>query len=413
MLLLSSALGYTLLEVSAQVRGIRMTYVEGDPERLQAALKVHPAQPDVHARLGAVYLFDPWQFNPAQALSHYETAVRLQPFAWSAWLNLGYAYEQQGDADRAERAYLTGVQLAPRYFYPRWLYGNFLLRRGELNRSFDQLQQAADIRPSAVGSICSMIWQITGGRPDAVVQFSGRLTSGQARASVCQYLLTQQQYQPAVAVWATIDDTDPARITTSRWLLSTLRAAGRWSLARQVWQEIAPKQLAGKTTVSSVDWALWDGGFEQETPLGAFEWSINSSQDVQAIRDRSEQYEGDRSLRLEFLRHQKVNFSGVTHELWVKPLTRYRLEFYYRTEKVPEANGLFIALGDAEAPAQFNLEFPLNNPQQWTAQHIQFETPAETRVLRLQILRRPVEQLYDFIRGKVWFDAFRLEEINE
>ncbi|MCS6806086.1 MAG: hypothetical protein RMM98_06905 [Acidobacteriota bacterium] len=412
-LLLSCALGYVLLHVSAEVRGARLTYVEGDPERLKAALAVYPVQADVHRRLGAVYLSDPWRFDPAQAVSHYEMAVRLEPFTWSAWLNLGYGYEQQGDAERAERAYLTGVELAPRYFYPRWLYGNFLLRHGAIERSFDQLQYAADIRPWAVGSICSMIWQITGGQPDAVVQFSSRLKSGQARASVCQYLLTQQAYQPAVAVWSAIEETDPARMTASRWLLSTLRGAGQWSLARQVWEEVVRKQVGGKADASSAEWALWDGGFEHETSLGAFEWSLTSTQDVSVVRDQSERFEGSRSLRLEFLRHQKVNFNGVSQDLWVKPSTQYRLQFYYRTEKLPEVNGLLIALSDAQEPTRFNMESaPLGNPQQWTNQHIQFTTPAGTQVLRLHILRRPVQQLYDFIRGKVWFDAFRLEEVK-
>jgi hypothetical protein len=258
-----------------------------------------------------------------------------------------------------------------------------------------------------------MIWETTGGNPAAVVEFSARLVSGEARGGVSQYLLTQGEYQQAVAVWESIADTDPAQFSAGRSLVSTLCVAGQWPLAHQVWQKVVRKQFAEKGDISSSDLSFWNGSFEHETPVGAFDWSITGNQDVNARRDDSEHHEGNQSLLLEFERHQKVNFAGVTHELWVKPSTRYRLQFYYRTEKVPEMNGLVVALTDAESPARFSMESkPLGNERQWTVQHVQFETPAETRVLRLQILRRPVEQLYDFIKGKVWFDSFNLEEIK-
>jgi len=76
-------------------------------------------------------------------------------------------------------------------------------------------------------------------------------------------------------------------------------------------------------------------------------------------------------------------------------------------------NGLAVVLSDAEAPARLSVEStPLGNKSQWTGQEIVFETPAETRVLRLQIVRRPVEMIYDYIKGKVWFDSLTLDEMD-
>jgi hypothetical protein len=103
-------------------------------------------------------------------------------------------------------------------------------------------------------------------------------------------------------------------------------------------------------------------------------------------------------------------FSGVGHPLWVEPSTRYRLRFFYKAEKLPEVNGLAVRLTDAEVPARFSLESaPLERNTDWRSQEMDFETPAGTRLLRLQILRKPVGMIYDYISGRVWFDSFSLE----
>jgi len=410
LLLLGAALVWVLFHLWAQVRGTRMANVVGDAEHLKTALAYDPGQAEVHTRLGFYYLYDPFLFDPPQAVQHFEAAVEIQPFDWNAWSNLGRAYEQQGDVARAERAYLFGIELAPHYFYPRWAYGNFLLRRGEIDRAFRELRRASDIHPQAIGNICDLIWQTTGGNAEVLVQFGTSLRTGSAKGAVSQCLMARAEYQRAVNVWKTLTRDDPAKIDTGRSLVSWLTGAGQWPLAYLVWQEVVREEFKASGEVSPADLMFWNGDFDYDMAVGGFDWSINSSQEVEARLDTVERYRGNQSLLLEFKQHQRVNFSGVTHDLWVEPSTRYRLRFYYKTEKVPETNGLAVVLTDVESLTRFSFESKqLGNESQWTRKEITFETPAETRILRLQIVRRPVGQIYDYIKGRVWFDSFSLE----
>ncbi|MBI3950382.1 MAG: tetratricopeptide repeat protein [Acidobacteria bacterium] len=408
--LLGGTLLWAVPHLWAQVRAIRMANVVGDPERLKMALAYDPNQADVHTQLGFYYLYDPFFYNPSQAVHHFEAAVQIHPFDWSAWMDLGRAYEERREVDKAERAYLTGMELAPNYFYPRWAYGNFLLRRGEMERAFKEFRRAADVQPQAMNNMCDLIWQATGGSAETLARFSMSLGSGFAKRGACQFLVARGEHERAVEVWRTVEESDPAKVETGRWLASSLIRSGQWPLAHFVWQVLIREVTGIRGSISPADLAFWNGDFEYDASVEPFDWKITPSQEVEAKIDSTQKYRGDRSLLLEFKRHQEVNFKGVVRYLWVEPSARYRLRFYYKTENVSQENGLMVVLSDAEEPARFNVDSgPIGNENQWTGREVTLETPAQTRVIRLEIVRKPTGRQFDYVEGKVWFDSFSLE----
>jgi hypothetical protein len=325
---------------------------------------------------------------------------------------LARGYEERGDRQKAEQAYRIGIELAPNYFYSHWVYGNSLLRHEEIERSFAELRRAADVYLLAISNICDLIWQTTGGNAEIVTQFGLSLRSGSARSGICECLLSRAEYQRAVDIWRTLKRDDPAKSVASRSLVSSLSKASQWSLAHLVWRDIVSSEFEASGKATPADLSFWNGDFESDVDVGGFDWHIKSTPEVGARLDSLEQYHGQRSLVLNFNQHQRVSFNGVTHNLWVEPSTRYRLRFYYKTEELPERNGLAVVLSDAEMPARFTVESGLlGNQRQWTEREVFFETPAETRMIRLSIVRRPVGQLYDYIEGRVWFDTFSLEPL--
>jgi hypothetical protein len=203
---------------------------------------------------------------------------------------------------------------------------------------------------------------------------------------------------------------DAIKLETGRSFISSLLEARQWSPAHRVWQAVMKNT---KGDVSPTDWLFWNGGFEHEVAIGGFDWTINSSREVEAQIDTTQHHEGQQSLRLEFKQHQKVNFSGVAHALWVNPSTVYRLRFYYKTDGVPEDTGLAVVLTDAEAPARLSLPSgPLIPETEWSLREMMIQTPEGTRALRLQIVRKPVGRVYDYVEGRVWFDSFSLEPVE-
>lgn len=410
LLLISAASAWAGLHLSAQIRGTRAANAVGGTENLEAALAYDPSQAEVHTRLGFYYLYDPFLFDPSQAVHHCEAAVRLHPFDSEAWSNLARAYEQQDDVARAERAYAIAIDLAPNHFYPRWVYGNFLLRQAELEPAFSQFGRVADAHLPAIDNICELIWQTTGGDAEALVRFGMGLRSGASKARVCHCLSARGDHQRAVAVWKTVAERDPIKIDAGQSLISSLVAAGQWSPAHLVWQEVIKQRVEKGRQLSPADLAFWNGDFEYDTMVAGFDWNISSTEAVKAGFDPFERYHGNRSLLLEFRQHQKVSFNNAVHDLWVERPTRYILRFYYKTENVPEKTSLYVVLSDAESPTRFNIQSEeLGNEDQWTKKEIGFEIPTPARVVRLSIVRKPRAKLFDYMDGKVWFDSFTLE----
>jgi hypothetical protein len=411
LVLVAGALVWVLVRLSAQARAAQLANLVGDVASLQAALAADPSQAEVHSRLGLYYLYDPVLFDPAGAVAQLEAAVRLQPFAASGWAHLARGYEQQGDLARAQQAYGISLELAPNHFEPHWLYANFLIRHDQRERALPELDRAAQIDPEAMGNICELIWQTMEHPAPVLVQFGQHQGSGYVRGRISQFLVNHGQYQSAVALWRTVAVQDPAQLPTGRALVSALIGAGQWAWADGIWREVVQREYQARgQPISPQAWAFWNGGFEQEDSAGGFDWQLSSSGSVAARLDTGERYEGSRSLELEFIEHQEVSFSGVTHDLPVEPSSRYRLRFYYKADGLPERNGVAVVLSEVGGAERWSRRWEAPGPvSQWSEQEMEFETPPATRLVRLQIQRQPTGRLYDYIEGKVWFDAFTLE----
>ncbi|MBI4470575.1 MAG: hypothetical protein HY650_14770, partial [Acidobacteria bacterium] len=160
--LLAALLFWAWSHVVAQIRGIRMANVVDDAGRWQAALLEEPNQADLHTQLGYYYLNDTMHPDPLRAIEHFESAVRAHPYDYRGWTELGYAYDQQGRVDSAGSAYMTSVALAPNYAYPRWWWGNFLIRQGRVEQAFQEFARVVEGQPESVDDICRLIWHISG-----------------------------------------------------------------------------------------------------------------------------------------------------------------------------------------------------------------------------------------------------------
>ncbi len=410
-LLLGGALLWGMDYLSARVHGQLLAFTVGDVNNLRTALTYYPAQPDVHSRLGLYHLYNPLLFDPAEAVRHFEAAVRLEPFHSRAWSNLGRGYEELNDLVRAEAAYRLGIDLAPHHFNPHWAYANFLLRQGDLDRAFGEFRRVVEIYPDSSGIICESVWQASGGDVAALFEFGTQLHSAKANWGMTRCLMERQEFQSSVDLWTMMPSDDSLKVESGRSLIPLLTQANQWSLAHHVWKQVVSKEVRD---VSPSDLVLWNGGFEVNAKTKIFDWSFSNSDDVEVSLDSWERQQGQQSLLIDFKQHQNVKFDGVSHTLWVEPSKKYRFRFYYKTDGIPQDNGIAIILTDAEVPDRFRAQStPLIPEQEWTSQEIVLETPAETRFIRLRIVRRPVGKIYDYIEGKIWFDSFSLNPAEE
>lgn len=411
LLLLGSLLFIGYLHAYKRVRSQMLNLTVGDAESLRRSLAFTPWQAEVHSRLGMYHLYNPVLFDPEQAAQHFEAAVRLEPFSHRAWSDVARSYEQVNQPAQAAAAYQMAIRLAPHFFRPHWMYANFLLRQGRLEAARAAFRRVVEIAPRSGEAVCQTLWQATGGDVDAVARFGHELQIAAAQWGISQCLVQRGQYRPSLELWRAMPAADPLKLEAGSWLLASFRETKQWSYLNEVWREVIRLEHPHTT---AADELFWNGGFEQNPIRYGFDWVISGNEQVEARMDTTTAHEGRRSLLLDFKRHRDVFYDGVSHDLAVRPLTHYRLRFYYKTDGVPANHGVAVVLTDLEHPERFRVQSgSLNAAREWMQAEMELTTPAETRFIRLMLVRLVSEKVYDYIEGRVWFDSFTFVPVNQ
>ncbi len=405
-------MGYGFHEVVREFRGQAWAALFQDLEGLREALRFIPDAPEVHQNVGTIYLLDPEHFAPAEAVRHFRRAVELSPHDARLWVWLGRAYEATGDRDRAAWAYRRAVALAPAHFRPRFVYANFLLRNSAAGspaaeEALKHLGALVEATPDIVGNICDLIWQTQGGDSSLLLHLAHG-HSFRIRMAVAEYLLTKGRYEEAIALWEELPEWNGEIRTAGLRLVRGMLRARAWEHAQRVWSRWLHREYGEESAQS-----LWNGSFEHPIAEGGLDWQIASSPEVEARIDETTGYGDARSLALEFRAHEGVRYAGVARVILVQAQTPYVLRFVYKTQAMLSPNGLYVEVADAEDPHRLRVRLQsLAVSEEWTAARLEFLTTATTRAVRVIIGREPIGPLHDFIRGRVWFDAFVLERAS-
>src|SRR5207245_9936980 len=93
-----------------------------------------------------------WQYNienpdGPRAIRAYLVALSLNPGSADIWLDLATAYESEDNFAAARDAFLHARRAYPLSAEGSWRYGNFLLRRGEIDPPFTELRRAVESDP--------------------------------------------------------------------------------------------------------------------------------------------------------------------------------------------------------------------------------------------------------------------------
>jgi tetratricopeptide (TPR) repeat protein len=83
----------------------------------------------------------------AKAMKPLETAIRVAPRYWRAYVNMGIAAQGLRDLPLAHKAFLQAIQIAPKQSAPYFFYAKFLADQGDLDRAIDMLTRARYIAP--------------------------------------------------------------------------------------------------------------------------------------------------------------------------------------------------------------------------------------------------------------------------
>lgn len=412
-----------------------LTY--GQPgEGSAAAVAYTPANAEVLAAHARYLLYRAEETRAEEAIAMLQQAVAASPRDYRYWLELGKAYDSNGQPQQAETAMERAVNLAPRYFEPRWTLANSRLRAGKTEAALKDFHEAVKLSGALYGGIA-----IDRIRPDqratlaAFNVISGALgmnlgalrsitpPDAASQAYLAEFLATHDALDQSVEIWRALPAEDPDSYRSlAAELTRELQTKNRFSEAREVWRKLY--QMEGEPAEDAGN-LISNSGFERaplrEKYVGiiglgeGFDWVFQRHTEVRAARSNEAAHSGTYGLRLVFAAPMNSAFQEITQQIAVEPSRQYRLSYFVKTRNLTSLpqEAPFIELTDAANPAAFSLRsLTPSGTTEWSEQSITFTTTENTRGLRLTV-RAPQVKTID--RGRLpelWLDDFKLENLG-
>lgn len=340
-----------------------------------------------------------------KSVSLYEDVVRLSPYDYRWWIELGRAYEQAEKLPQAESAFKKAVELAPNYAYPHWQYGNFLIRRNRSGEAFAELQKAAEKNQSYREQVFSMVWDYFDKNIEKVEQLGGN--SAESKKTLVKFYVNKGLSAEALRVWNTLSDEDKQKNPETSKLITQVLYEKRFYRAAVEFSRqlgIDPDSKAESITNGSFEKVM---SSPEETYFG---WKAASSpaDKIDIKTDSSVKKDGSRSLKISFSGYQKVDLLNAWQLAAVQPSKKYRLSFWLRTEGLKSAGTPQIEIVNANDDKMIAATKPFpTGTNDWQEIIVEFTAPENCEGIIIRTGR-------DFcgegcpIVGTVWYDNFVL-----
>jgi hypothetical protein len=374
------------------------------PEGYERATRLEPDDARNWYLLGRYWQYNLEDPDSQRAIRDYQTALSFDSHSADTWLDLATAYESEGDIPAARNAFLEAKRMYSLSPEVSWRYGNFLLRRGELDAAFAEIKHAVEADPKRGASAFALCIRF---EPDVNAVLDRILPHTQeAYFSVISALSEQQQIDQVLVVWARLAALHPhIQLSDSSPLLEALIHKGQMTEAKRVWdQSLAFADISRPPDPPGS--LVWDGGFESNVANVGFTWHYAPFiGGVQITLDTKEKHSGNRSLRLTFNGLQNVNFNDVCQYVAVQPSTTYRFSAWVETRDLSTDQGVRFGLHSfSDSDNSIAWTEDLRGTQSWTQVELPWTSGNGVHKLLLCVSRLPSTRFDSKIRGSAWID---------
>jgi hypothetical protein len=382
------------------------------PEGYQRAVRLEPTDARNWYLLGRYWQYNLEDPDAQQAIHSYQRSLSLSPHSADTWSDLAMAYELENNLPAARDAFLEAQRAYPLSPEVAWRFGNFLLRRGELDAAFEQIKRSVQVDPKRGAAAFALCMRV---EPDINAVLDRALPqSPGAYLSVMSGLAEQQKTEQALVVWSRLVALHPhLTLGDSGALIESLLHKLQTTEAQQVWSETLA--LAGVSRPSDPPGSLvWDGGFESNITNVGFTWRYSTFVNgVQVGLDLNDKHSGHRSLRLTFNGLINVDFRDVCQYIAVQPSVSYRLSGWVQTRSLSTDQGIRFTLhsvGDSTNSVEQTDD--LRGTQPWTQIEYPWTAARDVRELQLCITRERSAKFDSKIRGSAWVDDVTLTPVS-
>ena len=384
---------------------MKYALVTGNPMAANIAIEMSPKDAEAHLARAAVLSLSK---SPVESALEMERAVALRAADYSLWLDLGLIRDQMGDPAGALAAFDEAVKRAPFYAMPRWQRGNLLLRLGQYEAAFKDLNQAAQSNPELIPNFVDLAWNLSNGDPKAVREMV-QVDSQAAHKVMARFFASHGKPQEALLEFEAAGTTDE---DTRRDLINKLLGKRSFTEAYQVWS--ATEGVGGSGEQSSRQ--MFDGGFESTLSFdeGGFNWRIpRNLQAATVSSDSSQPHTGSKNLRIEFAGDSNPGTELVSQLLLVEPSRRYRINFAARSQEVVSGGLPIITLTDAGATRKRlgQSQALSKGSGDWKVFSFEFATQPDTNGVVVSVQREGCSSAPCPIFGVISLDSFSIEQL--
>ena len=368
------------------------------------AIRLSAGDPEAHSSCGLV-LSNYGQ--PIEAAGEYERAVALRPRDYNLWLQLGRAYKQAGEYDKAAESFRRSIRHAPYYAKPHWEMGALLLNLGRRGDAFKELRAAVQSNPELLQAQIALAWKEYCGDALGVID-AVQPQADSVRLALAHFFARNRRSAAAIQLFRAAGDISEH---DRRALVRELVRDKRFLEAHEVWSgghnNYDPKARA------EID----NGGFENEIiqTRAGFSWSFaENSKSLGVALDAHESLSGTHSLRLNFGGNSNPTTRIVSQVVLVEPETQYTLNFAARTDDIIAGGLPVVTVMDATADDEHLLaqSAPLGGTRDWQKMSVEFKTKNACAVL-IVIRRQKCKTEICPVFGTAWFDDFSLQDHSD
>ncbi|HEY8563011.1 MAG TPA: tetratricopeptide repeat protein [Pyrinomonadaceae bacterium] len=342
------------------------------------------------------------------SVSYLEEAVRYAPADFRYWLELGRAYEQTENYEKAEKAFERAVAAAPNYSNVHWQVGNYFLRRGNAAAALRALRKSAETSALYREQVFSVVWEYFEKDRTKLEELTGE--KPEMRAGLAKFYAVRELPEESLGAWNALTQDDKDRNQdVARLIARALYDKRFYRASIEFIRQLGIEPEAGPETVQN-------GGFE--TPIAAnpedayFGWKYAKKEKIDFGTDPMKKKEGGKSLRVAFNGFTGIEIKNFLQLVTTEANKKYRLSFWVKTENLKSAGTPTVEIVNPtdEKIVATGAAFPAGT-QDWTQQTIEFAAPPATEAVLIRFDRAYCGDACPIV-GTFWVDDFRLERIN-
>lgn len=381
-----------------------------DVAKVQYAIRLDPAMPEFHNKLGLLYLAG--QSGTAQdAVQELQRAVDLNPNVARYWSWLAKGCYVAGDQSCADHAYQRATELAPSKPLYTWEAAVNHVLAGRRVEAATYAGRFVRLQPDRAGEA---FYLLEGGFHDyefiwhEVVRSSGDLKVSMAFLA---FLTQRTQYDVAARYWQELISTkSDLSFLQAKPYLECLLAAGRYREARDVWNYLLETRSIQRPRDYSKENLIFNGGFEQLPLEAGFDWRCQQQIYMSVNLDDRNAHTGSYALRVDFTAPSNSEYEPIHELVPVIPGQAYTVRAYVRSNKITSDSGPRLRIVDPNCPTCLSIASDgVTGTTEWHSLEVSF-TSSQTEVVRISVWRPRSRSFPMEITGQFWIDDVVLHQ---